>query len=190
MQAETSTGGSRPYFSTYALVVMAVLGAVSGVLAGAVLAPIGTAATAAFGPYGNGAVSGLFYFLPVVALMLIPKLGVGFIVIVLASIIQVVAGNPLGVQTAAGGFLIGALFEVGAWPFRWKPTLPAAVASGALATFGGTLYYGGYIFGLPLDALLPGLVIGLVSGAILSGLVGYGVAQALIRAGVGSGMRT
>jgi energy-coupling factor transport system substrate-specific component len=172
------------YFTTFDLLTMALIGAVAGVLAAVALNPIATAISAALGPYGVGVSSAIFLIWPVISTLLIKKPGAALGTQVVAGVVQVLAGNALGITALWGAIVDGIGCEIGAAPFRWRANPWTAMASGAIGTLAGVWYFGNIVFGIPLDQLLPGLIAGLIAGAIIAGLGGYVVAQAINRSGV------
>lgn len=168
-------------YTTYDVVVMAMLAAVSAV-AYVLLAQVWTALTASMGPLG-GALLGLFQFGHLLAFAILRKPGVAIITSVLTTVVQLFLGDPSGAYVLGWGVIHGAAVEAvfAATGYRTAKFWVLALAGGLAAACGQIYSY--YVFGWQ-DALMlfyASIPILFASSAIESGLIASVVAQAVER---------
>lgn len=175
------------FLSTMDLLTMAAIAVVGAVISSYVWPALMNVATPVFGflgPIGWIAVSGVYMIFPVLAGLLIAKLGATTIYGILQGFVEMLFGNPFGAMAMvyAGAEALGA--DIGQALFRYKGQWYSAMVAGGL---GSLIVDEIYIFLFGMQSTYTVLVGGLtafVSGAILGGLVAWLIAKALDRTGV------
>lgn len=181
---------SRFHWSLREILIVAVLGAVFGVLyLGWV--QVWLIAQAVFGAVTMDVVMGFWFIVSIIAAAIIRKPGVAIISEMLAALTEILLGSPAGLMLLLSGFIQGAgaeiVFAATGWRNYRLPVLMAAGIGAAVFSF----IYTWFIFNY--SALAPGLLILMfvlrcLSGALLSGLLGHVIVEALYRTGVLSGL--
>lgn len=181
---------SRFHWSLREILIVAVLGAVFGVLyLGWV--QIWLIAQAIFGTVTMDVVMGFWFIVSIVAAAIIRKPGVAIISEVLAALTEILLGSPAGLMLLLSAFIQGAGAEVVFAATGWRnyrlPVLMAAGVGAAIFSFAYTWFLFNY------SALAPGLLLAMfvlrcLSGALLAGLLGHVIVEALYRTGVLSGL--
>jgi energy-coupling factor transport system permease protein len=168
-------------YTTYDLVVIALLSAVSAV-AYVLLAYVWTALTASMGPLG-GALLGMFQFGHLLAFAILRKPGVTFATSVLTTVGQLLLGDPSGVYVLAWGVVHGAGAEAvfAATRYRSVSFLTLGLAAGLAGACGQVVSY--FVFGWQdaLSLFYMSLPILFVSSAIESGGIALIIANAIDR---------
>ena len=175
--AETTQGGWNFNYSTSDLIILAVIGAIAGVIntgTGIVWA----AANSAGGPLAGAALQGAFMWAYLLAYFLVRKPGSMLIVGLVETAMEALLGNPSGFATMGWGLTQGIGAEVvmafvnyanfGWWAF--------ALAGAAASQFGTV--WTAWLFGWDSSAAIvaqywQATPINLISGAIFSGLLGW-----------------
>jgi len=175
--AETTGGGWNFNYSTSDLIILAVVGAIAGVIntgTGIVWA----AANAAGGPLAGAALQGAFMWAYLLAYFLVRKPGSMLIVGLVETAMEALLGNPSGFATLGWGLTQGIGAEVvmafvnyanfGWWAF--------ALAGAAASQFGTV--WTAWLFGWDstpeiVSQYWQATPINLISGAIISGLLGW-----------------
>ena len=186
--AETTQGGWNFNYSTSDLIILAVVGAIAGVIntgTGIVWA----AANTAGGPLAGAALQGAFMWAYLLAYFLIRKPGSMLIVGLVETAMEALLGNPSGFATMGWGLTQGIGAEVvmafvnyanfGWWAF--------ALAGAASSQFGTV--WTAWLFGWDSSAAIvsqywQAMPINLISGAIFSGLLGWWLGKMVERTGL------
>jgi energy-coupling factor transport system permease protein len=186
--AETTQGGWNFNYSTSDLIILAVIGAIAGVIntgTGIVWA----AANSAGGPLAGAALQGAFMWAYLLAYFLVRKPGSMLIVGLVETAMEALLGNPSGFATMGWGLTQGIGAEVvmafvnysnfGWWAF--------ALAGAAASQF-GTIWTA-WLFGWDTSAAVVGQYwqatpINLISGAIFSGILGWWLGKMVERTGL------
>ena len=192
--AEATQGGWNFNYSTSDLIILAVIGAIAGVIntgTGIVWA----AANSAGGPLAGAALQGAFMWAYLLAYFLIRKPGSMLIVGLVETAMEALLGNPSGFATMGWGLTQGIGAEVvmafvnyanfGWWAF--------ALAGAAASQFGTV--WTAWLFGWDSSAELVGQYwqaapINLISGAIFSGLLGWWLGKMVQRTNLVRATRT
>lgn len=187
-QAETTKGGFNFNYTTSDLIILAVIGAISGVVntgTGIVWA----AANSAGGPLAGAALQGAFMWAYLLAYYLVRKPGSMLIVGLLETAMEALLGNPSGISTLGWGLTQGLGAEVvmafvnyanfGWWVFG---------LAGAAASQFGTVWTA-WLFGWDstpeiVTAYWQAAPINLISGFIISGLLGWWLGRMVERTGL------
>ncbi len=185
---EASTGGWNFNYSTRDLILLAVIGAISGVV-NVGLGIVWNAANAAGGPLAGAALQGTFMWAYLLAFFLVRKPGSMLIIGILESSIEALLGNPSGISTIGWGFTQGLAAEIVMAICNYRSFGPLAFAmAGAAASQFGTVWTA-YLFGWDTTASVIqqywiAAPINLISGAIFSGLLGYWLGKMIARTGL------
>jgi energy-coupling factor transport system substrate-specific component len=192
--AETTAGGWNFNYSTSDLIILAVVGAIAGVIntgTGIVWA----AANSAGGPLAGAALQGAFMWAYLLAYFLVRKPGSMLIVGLVETAMEALLGNPSGFATMGWGLTQGIGAEVvmafvnyanfGWWAF--------ALAGAAASQFGTV--WTAWLFGWDSSAAIVGQYwqatpINLISGAIFSGLLGWWLGKMVQRTNLVRATRT
>ena len=186
--SETTQGGWNFNYSTSDLIILAVIGAIAGVIntgTGIVWA----AANSAGGPLAGAALQGAFMWAYLLAYFLVRKPGSMLIVGLVETAMEALLGNPSGFATMGWGLTQGIGAEVvmafvnyanfGWWAF--------ALAGAAASQFGTV--WTAWLFGWDSTAEIvaqywQATPINLISGAIFSGLLGWWLGKMVERTGL------
>lgn len=187
-QAETTKGGFNFNYTTSDLIILAVIGAIAGVVntgTGIVWA----AANSAGGPLAGAALQGAFMWAYLLAYFLVRKPGSMLIVGLIETAMEALLGNPSGISTMGWGLTQGLGAEAvmafvnysnfGWWVFG---------LAGAAASQFGTVWTA-WLFGWDstpevVNAYWTATPINLVSGFIISGLLGWWLGGMVARTGL------
>jgi energy-coupling factor transport system substrate-specific component len=185
---EANTGGWNFNYTTRDLILLAVIGAIAGVV-NVGMGIVWNAANAAGGPLAGAALQGTFMWAYLLAFFLVRKPGSMLIIGLLESSIEALLGNPSGISTIGWGVTQGLAAEIvmamsNYRNFSWL----AFACAGAAASQFGTVW-SAYLFGWDST---PAVVqqywlatpINLISGAIFSGLLGYWLGKMISRTGL------
>jgi energy-coupling factor transport system substrate-specific component len=186
--AETTARGWNFNFSTSDLIILAVVGAIAGVVntgTGIVWA----AANSAGGPLAGAALQGAFMWAYLLAYFLVRKPGSMLIVGIVETAMEALLGNPSGFATIGWGVTQGLGAEVvmafvNYGNFGWW----AFALAGAAASQFGTVWTA-YLFGWDSTAEIvsqywQAAPINLISGALFSGLLGWWLGKMVERTGL------
>ncbi|MGE5139775.1 MAG: ECF transporter S component [Rudaea sp.] len=188
MNQQTQSGGWNFNYTTRDLILIAVIGAISGVV-NTGTGIVWNAVNAAGGPLAGALLQGAFMWGYLLAFFLVRKPGTMLLVGLIETAIEGVLGNPSGIATLGWGLTQGLGAEVVMALSNYRNFgLIAFMLAGAAASQFGTVWTA-YLFGW--DAT-PDVVnqywmaapINLISGAIFSGLLGYWLGQAVARTGL------
>ena len=188
-------GGWNFNYTTRDLILLAVIGAISGVV-NTGTGIVWNAANAAGGPLAGAALQGVFMWGYLLAFFLVRKPGSMLIVGLLETAIEALLGNPSGVATLGWGLTQGLAAEIvmsicNYGNFGW---LAFALAGAAASQFGTV--WTAYLFGWDATAEVGkqywmAAPINLISGFVFSGLLGWWLGKMiaktkLVRAARGS----
>lgn len=187
-QAETTKGGWNFNYSTSDLIILAVVGAIAGVVntgTGIVWA----AANSAGGPLAGAALQGAFMWAYLLAYFLVRKPGSMLIVGVVETAMEALLGNPSGFATLGWGITQGLGAEVvmaftNYGNFGWWAFLLAGMGTSQFGTV-----WTAWLFGWDSSAAVVGQYwmaapINMISGAIFSGLLGWWLGRMVERTGL------
>ena len=176
-------------FTLLEIVIMAIIGAINGVL-GTPNAMAGRFFMTFSGSYGFlafAAICGGFYISGPLAGYIIRKPGAATIAETMNGVAQLLSGNPNGVAVLAAGFLQGFMSDIGFAFYGYKKwTLGAIALSGALSPLLQQIpevyFFGFGDMGISYNMLA--LLIRMASGAIYAIVLVKPIALALVKAGV------
>ena len=179
----TAAGGFNFNYSTSDLVILAVLGALAGVI-NTWMGNVWYAANTVSPIYG-AALQGTFMWAYLLAYFLVRKSGSMLIIGIVEAGVEALLGNQAGLSTIGWGVSQGIAAEVVMWfcnygKFGW---LVFALAGAASSQF-GTLWSFVLYSWSSLNDYLIAAPINLVSGFIFSGLLGYFLGVMIQRTGL------
>ena len=149
------------------------------------------AVQAVTGPLAMDVLFGFWFSGSIFAAYLIRKPFASFFAALLASFVQILAGNPAGAVLLLTGLVQGAGSEVPLASFRWRRySIPVLLAAGAVAALFSFIYnwFRFSYWELEIGLLIAMLAIRMVSGMLLGGLLGKLLADAVRKTGVTSGL--
>jgi energy-coupling factor transport system substrate-specific component len=172
----TGKGGFNFNYSTSDLVIMAVLGALAGVI-NTWMGNVWYAANTVSPIYG-AALQGTFMWAYILAYFLVRKSGSMLIIGIIEAGVEALLGNQAGLSTLGWGITQGIGAEVVMWlcnygKFGWL----ALGLAGAGASQFGTVWSS-------LNDYLIAAPINLISGFIFSGLLGFGLGKMIENTGL------
>jgi len=172
----TGKGGFNFNYSTSDLVIMAVLGALSGTI-NQYLGNVWYAANIVNPIYG-AIFQGTFVWAYILAYLLVRKSGSMLIVALVDTAVEALLGNQAGLSTLGWGLTQGLAAEIVMWfcnygKFGWLVLCLAAAAASQVGTFWTFVLYQwsslrDYLIAAPIN---------LVAGFIISGLIGFGLGK-------------
>lgn len=181
-------GGLNFNYTTSDLIIVAVVGAIAGVI-NTGTGIIWNAANAAGGPLAGAALQGAFMWAYLLAFFLVRKPGVMLAVGLIETGMEAILGNPSGVSTLGWGLTQGIGAEVVmAFVMYGNFSWWAFALAGAAASQFGTVWTA-YLFGWDST---PEIVaqywqaapINMISGAIISGVLGWWLGKMVERSGL------
>lgn len=179
----TGKGGFNFNYTTSDLVIMAVLGALSG----SINTFLGNAWYAAniTNPIAGAFFQGTFVWAYILGYLLIRKSGTMLIIAVVDTAAEALLGNQAGLTTLGWGVSQGLAAEVVMWfcnygKFGWLVLCLAAAAASQFGTFWSFILYGW----TSLTDYLIAAPINMISGFIVSGLVGFGLGKTIESTGL------
>ncbi|MEM0385415.1 MAG: ECF transporter S component [Nitrososphaeria archaeon] len=183
--------GFMSMYTVRDIVLMGALIAVSGVFKG--FWGIGRAQIEALvGPLVGPVFSAGFYMWGLLAAVLIGKIGVGTIVMVPGTFIELAVGNPFGALVFVYNFIEGLAADIGAIVFRYKldKFFKVILSSIIMLLVGETIYLAWLgLLVLPTNLNLPlyGLLLYYyalsITGGIITGVIVWGVSKLLLSVG-------
>jgi energy-coupling factor transport system substrate-specific component len=186
--AETTAGGFNFNYSTSDLIILAVIGAIAGVV-NTGTGIVWNAANAAGGPLAGAALQGVFMWAYLLAFFLVRKPGSMLIIGLIETTMEALLGNPSGISTIGWGITQGLGAEavmafVVYGNFGWW----AFALAGAAASQFGTIWTA-FLFGWDstpeiVSAYWTATPINLVSGFIFSGLLGWWLGKTVEKTGL------
>jgi energy-coupling factor transport system substrate-specific component len=187
-QAETTKGGFTFGYTTSDLIILAVIGAIAGVVntgTGIVWA----AANSAGGPMAGAALQGAFMWAYLLAYFLIRKPGAMLIVGLIETGMEALLGNPSGISTLGWGLTQGLGAEavmafVNYGNFGWWVFGLAGAAASQFGTVWTAWLFGWDSTPEVVSAYWTATPINLISGFIFSGLLGWGLGRMVERTGL------
>lgn len=179
----TAKGGFNFSYTTSDLVIMAVLGALAGVV-NTWMGNVWYAANSVSPIYG-AALQGTFMWAYLLAYFLVRKSGAMLIVGVIEAAVEALLGNQAGLSTLGWGITQGIGAEVVMWfanygKFGWLAFALAGAGASQFGTLWSFILYGwssltDYLIAVPIN---------LVSGFIFSGLLGYWLGKLIENTGL------
>jgi energy-coupling factor transport system substrate-specific component len=176
---------SKWRFTTKDILTIAVIAAICGVVGAFVVGPWAKFIEGLLGPFGAALDNPFFIFWAILAGLLIPRPGVALVTSLLGCLVEMIAGSLDGSIVMVFGLAQGIGMEAGLALFRYRPSLPAAIVSGALGGVGcaiSLLYVFGFVTlpGFSQILLIAALAIG---DGVIGGLLAWFIAQAVKRSG-------
>lgn len=176
-------GGFNFNYSTSDLVIMAVLGALAGVI-NTWMGNVWYAANT-INPIYGAALQGTFMWAYILAYFLVRKSGSMLIIGIIEAGVEALLGNQAGLSTLGWGITQGIGAEVVMWlcnygKFGWLALGLAGAGASQLGTFWSFFLYGWS----SLNDYLIAAPINLVSGFIFSGLLGFGLGKMIENTGL------
>jgi ABC-type thiamin/hydroxymethylpyrimidine transport system permease subunit len=183
----TARGGINFSYSTADLVIMAVLGILSGVI-NTYLRNLWYAANITNPIYG-AILQGTFVWAYILAYLLIRKSGVMLIVAFLDTALEALLGNVAGLGALGWGLTQGLGVEVIIWfsnyrHFGWLVSCLAAAAASQFGTFWSFILFKESAGWGSLKDYLFAAPINMISGFMVSGLVGFSLAKIIQNTGL------
>lgn len=172
----TGKGGFNFNYTNSDLVIMAVLGALAGVI-NTYMGNVWYAANTVSPIYG-AALQGTFMWAYILAFFLVRKSGAMLIIGLIEAAVEALLGNQAGLNTIGWGVTQGLGAEIVMWfcnygKFGWLALGLAGAGASQFGTFWSFVLYGWS----SLNDYLIAAPINLVSGFIFSGLLGYGLGK-------------
>jgi len=172
----TGKGGFNFNYSTSDLVIMAVLGALSGTI-NQYLGNVWYAANIVNPIYG-AIFQGTFVWAYILAFLLVRKSGAMLIVALVDTAVEALLGNQAGLSTLGWGLTQGLAAEIVMWfcnygKFGWLALCLAAAGASQFGTVWSFILYGWS----SLQDYLKAAPINMVSGFVISGLIGFGLGK-------------
>ena len=179
----TGKGGFNFNYSTSDLVIMAVLGALAGVI-NTWMGNVWYAANTVSPIYG-AALQGTFMWAYILAYFLVRKSGSMLIIGVIEAGVEALLGNQAGLSTLGWGVTQGLGAEVVMWlcnygKFGWLALGLAGAGASQFGTVWSFILYGWS----SLNDYLIAAPINIVSGFIFSGLLGFGLGKMIENTGL------
>ena len=179
----TAKGGFNFSYSTSDLVIMAVIGAIAGVV-NTWMGNVWYAANTVSPIYG-AALQGTFMWAYLLAYFLVRKSGSMLIVGVVEAAVEALLGNQAGLNTLGWGVTQGLAAEIVMWfcnygKFGWLVFGLAGAGSSQFGTLWSFILYGWS----SLNDYLIAAPINLVSGFIFSGLLGFWLGKIIENTGL------
>jgi len=179
----TAGGGFNFNYSTSDLVIMAVLGALAGVI-NTWMGNVWYAANTVSPIYG-AALQGTFMWAYILAYFLVRKSGAMLIIGIIEAGVEALLGNQAGLSTLGWGITQGIGAEVVMWfcmysKFGWLALGLAGAGASQFGTLWSFILYGWS----SLNDYLIAAPINLVSGFIFSGLLGWGLGKMIENTGL------
>lgn len=179
----TGKGGFNFNYSTSDLVIMAVLGALAGVI-NTWMGNVWYAANTVSPIYG-AALQGTFMWAYILAYFLVRKSGSMLIIGIIEAGVEALLGNQAGLSTLGWGITQGIGAEVVMWlcnygKFGWLALGLAGAGASQFGTVWSFILYGWS----SLNDYLIAAPINLISGFIFSGLLGFGLGKMIENTGL------
>ncbi len=192
MASQTSDRSLSFHYSTMDILYVAVISVIGGVLSAYAVGPWAKFIEGVLGPYGAALDNPFFILWYIIVGLLTRKPGLTLIAGILTGLVEVLAGSLDGSIVLVFVALQGLGAELGLLAFRYRPSLPAALVSGALAGIGCAIPLT-IIFGFAKLPFLETIVL-YIALALGDGIIGGGLAWAIYnglqRTGVTGRMRT
>ena len=179
----TGKGGFNFNYTTSDLVIMAVLGALAGVI-NTWMGNVWYAANTVNPIYG-AALQGTFMWAYILAYFLVRKSGSMLVIGIIEAGVEALLGNQAGLSTIGWGISQGLAAEIVMWfcnygKFGWLALGLAGAGASQFGTLWSFILYGW----TSLNDYLIAAPINLVSGFIFSGLLGFGLGKMIENTGL------
>jgi energy-coupling factor transport system permease protein len=181
-------GGWNFNYSTSDIIILAVIGAIAGVV-NTGTGIIWNAANAAGGPLAGAALQGAFMWAYLLAFFLVRKPGAMLVVGIIETAMEALLGNPSGISTIGWGITQGLGAEaVMAFAnynnFSWWAFLLAGMGTSQFGTVWTAWLYGWDSTPEVVNQYWMSTPINMISGAIVSGLLGWWLGKTVERTGL------
>ncbi len=175
------------YFSTFNLVLMAIIAVIGGVINGAFMYNLIQPFKPLFiflGPISWVPLSGLYVLWPIIARLLIRRRGAGTLYGLIQGFVEMLAGNRLGLWAILFAGMEGLLVDIGFEIIQEKTRLLSSLLGAALANLvADEIYF--FLFKITSSYVLyVGGVVAIISGIIFAGLLGWLIVRAIYRTGI------
>jgi energy-coupling factor transport system substrate-specific component len=184
-EQDTQAGGWNFNFSTSDLIILAVIGAIAGVI-NTGTGILWAAANTAGGPLAGAALQGAFMWAYLLAYYLVRKPGSMLLVALVETAMEALLGNPSGFATLGWGLTQGIAAEavmafVNYSQFGWWAFALAGAASSQFGTVWTAYLFGWDSTPAVVQQYWMAAPINLISGALLSGLLGLWLGKMIER---------
>jgi ABC-type thiamin/hydroxymethylpyrimidine transport system permease subunit len=172
--------------STMDILLIAVVAAVGGVVSAYVVGPWAKFIEGVLGPFGAALDNPFFIFWYIIVGLITRKPFLTFIAGMLTGLIEVLAGSLDGSIVFVFVALQALGAELGLLIFRYRPSILAAIVSGALAGIGCAIALT-FVFGfvvLPVGSLILLYIAMALGDGIIGGLLAWFVVKGIERTGV------
>ena len=177
----------RKTFTTFDIVLMALLAVASGVLTN-YLAFVNKALTAIGGPIATSTITGIYMLYGVLAVYIIRKPGTALVTYLIGATVQSLLGNSYGMASAYVAALCYAVaVETVFALFRYKRWGYGSVVTASLCAVPLWFVFAAYMFGYlkwSFPVLLAALVVRCVSGVVLCGVLSKWIGDRLVKTGL------
>jgi len=175
------------YFSTFDLVLMALIAGIGGVINGSFMYTFIQPFKPLFtflGPVSWVPLSGLYVVWPIIIRLLIRKRGAATLYGLIQGFVEMLAGNRLGPWAILFAGTEGFFIDFGFALFKEKTKLFSSLLGAALANLvAGEIYFFLYKMTSPFELYVGGLV-AILSGMTFAGLLGWLIAKAIYNTGI------
>lgn len=175
------------YFSTFDLVLIAIIAGIGGVINGSFMYTFIQPFKPLFtflGPISWVPLSGLYVLWPIIARLLIRKRGAATLCGLIQGFVEMLAGNRLGPWAILFAGMEGLFIDIGFELIKDKTKLFSSLLGAALATlFADEIYF--FLFEMTSQfELYIGGVVAIISGIIFAGLLGWLITKAIYNTGI------
>lgn len=178
---------SKYYFSTFDLILIAIIAGVGGVINGTFMYTLIQPFKPLFtflGPISWVPLSGLYVLWPVIARLLVRKRGAGTLYGLIQGFVELLAGNRLGPWAILFAGMEGIFIDIGFIIFGEKLTLLSSLLGAALANLvADEIYFFLYKMTSTFELTVGGLI-AILSGIIFAGFLGWLIAKAIYNTGI------
>ncbi len=175
------------YFSTFDLVLMALIAGIGGVINGSFMYTFIQPFKPLFtflGPVSWVPLSGLYVIWPIIIRLLIRKRGAATLYGLIQGFVEMLAGNRLGPWAILFAGMEGLLVDIGFELFKDKAKLFSSLLGAALANLVAVeIYFFLFKMTSPFELSVGGLI-AILSGMTFAGLLGWLIAKAIYNTGV------
>ncbi len=187
-KAEMTVGGWNFNYTTSDLIILAVVGAITGVI-NTGTGIVWNAANAAGGPLAGAALQGAFMWGYLLAYYLVRKPGSMLIVGIVETAMEALLGNPSGFATLGWGVMQGLGAEVvmaftNYSNFGWWAFFLAGMGTSQFGTVWTAWLFGWDSNASVVSQYWQAAPINMISGAIFSGLLGWWLGRMVERTGL------
>lgn len=178
---------SKYYFSTFDLILIAIIAGVGGVINGTFMYTFIQPFKPLFtflGPISWVPLSGLYILWPLIARLLVRKRGAGTLYGLIQGFVELLAGNRLGPWAILFAGMEGLFIDIGFELIKDRTKLFSSLLGAALANFvADEIYFFLYKMTSTFELTVGGLI-AILSGIIFAGLLGWIIVRALRNTGI------